>query len=306
MRVFDQHDTDYGRDAAALAIGVLGGLAVGMALSRPAPRRAASGLGRDLRERVREAGERAKSTARRLQPARLRRKALEQAELMELEDVVLDAFLSDGTLSERGIDVGAISPGIIELSGSVWTDSEADRAVRLASSLPGVRSVINRMDIEAPRGLNAWERGESRSDARWSGHGVGMGRRRQGNETDPDRPDDSQSQREDALRNADHDQWSREGLAARGSSKSSHDNEKAPNRTGFSDDELDNQDPHGQHASRTLDSQPQDLNTRSRVGEGLKSATHLQLEQSDVEAKPHERLAASARDEPEQPEPRLE
>lgn len=291
MRVLRHQEPEIGKDAATFAIGALGGLAIGMLLSRSnAPPQRAANLGRDLRQRVREAGERARSTARRLQPARLRRMAVEQAALTDLEDRVLDAFLADATLSERGIDVGAISPGIIELSGSVWSEAEADEAVRLANRIPGVRTVVNRMEYSArtQRPVGRAAVGDGNSDTRWTGRGSGMSRRRQGLETDPDRNDDSQHQREQALRNADRDQWSEEALAARGNSKVGESAEvQSANRSAFDEDELDNQDPHGKHGTRTLDSQPQKLNTSARVGEGMKSATHLRMEQAEVGAKPH-------------------
>ena len=56
-------------------------------------------------------------TASRSRPGRMARAPQVQDELLLLEDAVLDAFLDDGVLSERGIDVGAISEGIVELSG---------------------------------------------------------------------------------------------------------------------------------------------------------------------------------------------
>lgn len=243
MRVFQQDEPELGRDAAAFAIGALGGLAIGVLLSRrPAPRRVTA-LGTDLRERVRSASERARTAARRLQPARLRRMAGEQAELMQLEDRVLDVFLADGILSERGIDVGAISEGIIELSGSVWSESEADHAVSVASSIPGVRTVVNRMDVDAVTRRDG--RSAPTDAARWTGRGVGMDPRRQGHETDPSRPDDSQPQRENALEDADRLQWQEEGLAAANSRTSESVEVQDPSRTRYDEDELDNQDPHG-------------------------------------------------------------
>lgn len=287
MRVFQQEEPEYGKGAAVFALGALGGLAIGIVLSRRQPARRAAALGTDLRERVRTAGERARTAARRLQPARLRRVAGEQAELTKLEDRVLEAFLADETLSERGIDVGAISAGIVELSGSVWAESEADHAVAVASAIPGVRTVVNRMDVESAARRSRRLAGTDDSP-RWSGRGVGMDSRRQGRETDPDRPDDSQHQREEALEGADLRQWQEEGLAAANSKTSARPEVQEPNRTAFDEDELDNQDPHGKHASVTLDSQPQDLNAAGRVGEGAKRGTHLRMESADVPAKPHD------------------
>lgn len=291
MRVFQQEEPELGKGAAVFAIGALGGLAVGMLLSRrPAPQRRAAALGTDLKERVRSAGERARSAARRIQPARLRRMAGEQAELTQLEDRVLDVFLADGTLSERGIDVGAISDGIVELSGSVWAEAEADHAVAVAGSIPGVRTVVNRMEVErdsSRRTGASTDAGSEEGGARWSGRMSGMDSRRQGRETDPDRPDDSQHQREEALQDADRRQWQEEGLAAVNPKSGARDEVQDPHRTDFDEDELDNQDPHGKHAAVTLDSEPQELNSRDRVGEGMKPGTHLEMEDADVPAKPH-------------------
>lgn len=300
MRVFRQEEPDFGKDAATFAIGALGGLALGMLISRRAPQPRVSQLGSDLRERVRSAGEKAKTAARRLQPARLRRMAGEQAELTDLEDRVLDAFLADAVLGERGIDVGAISHGIIELSGSVWTEAESDHAMQVANTVPGVRTVVNRMEVEsearqleeARRRAQA-EEDEGLGESRWSGRMIGMNRRRQGHQTDPDRPDDSQQQEDEALREADVAQWREEGLAAKQPRKTESVEAQSRWRTDYEEDELDNQDPHGKHAARTLDEQPQELNTSARVGEGLKSGTHLRMEDTDLPGKPHgERGAA--------------
>ena len=59
-----------------------------------------------------------------------------------------------------------------------------------------------------------------------------------------------------------------------------------PWQVNFDEDELDNQDPHGKHAAYTLDEPPQELNSAARVGEGMKPAERLALEQSDVPLKP--------------------
>ena len=94
-------------------------------------------------------------------PARLRRGVREELQLAHLEDAVLDAFLRDEVLAERGIDVGCISRGIIELSGSVRTADEVERAVRVARATAGVETVVNRMDVD--------------DDARRTGRGSGSG-----------------------------------------------------------------------------------------------------------------------------------
>jgi hypothetical protein len=289
MRVFQESDgSDYGRDALAFTLGAVGGLALGVVLSRrAAPREAGRRLGSELRQKAR-------TVATRLRPARLRRMAVEQDELTQLEDSVLDAFLGDEVLSERGIDVGAISPGIIELSGSVWTQDEFDRATHVANGVAGVHTVVNRMDVEQEADQlrrNARRLDEAAGGAESLEHGTartgGMGRRRQGRETDPDRPDDSQHSELQALERADREQWEDEGYADRSSESTERPEVQRADRTSFDEDELDNQDPHGKHAERTLDEPPQELNTGRRVGEGPKSGEHLILEHADVPVKPH-------------------
>ena len=297
MRVFrEPEEPDFGKDALTFAIGAVGGLAVGLLLSRrPAPAEPGR-LGAELRERARSVGQRARTVARRLQPARLRRMEGEQADLTQLEDAVLDAFLADGVLSERGVDIGAISPGIVELSGSVWTEEESDRAVQLARRIPGVNTVINRLDIEDEvRRLEQTRRriGEEGDGIDSLQHGMartgGMGSRRQGRETDPDRTDDSQHQEHMALRDADLDQWQDEDISTGKPRMAARPDAKGSRHTRFDEDELDNQDPHGKHAAYTLDEQPQELNSSARVGEGLKPGVELSLESSDVPVKPHSR-----------------
>ncbi len=66
-----------------------------------------------------------------------------------LEERVLEAFSNDPILSERAIDIGAIGQGDIELEGWVDDDSEAEHAVTLARGVPGVRSVANRLMVDA-------------------------------------------------------------------------------------------------------------------------------------------------------------
>jgi hypothetical protein len=283
MRLFHEPGPDYSREALTFALGAAGGLALGLLLVRtfPMPQRA-EGLGTRLRERAR-------TVAGRLRPARLRRMGREQRELTGLEDAVLEAFFADAILGERGVDVGAISPGIVELSGSVWTEEEAERAVRLATGVSGVRTVVNRMEIEddtrhlelARRRLDE-EGGSLASIQHETSRVGGMGTRRQSSGTDPDRPDDSRDIGMSALRDADRGQWEDEGYASRTPRAS-----KASWRARFDEEKVIPQDPHGKHAPVTLDSPPEELNSSARVGEGLKSAEHLALERSDVPEKPH-------------------
>lgn len=283
-------DPDEGRfeqDLVSFVLGTVGGLAAGILISRSLP--TDSRFGDNLRTRAR-------SVARRLRPARLQRLAVDQEELDQLEDRVLSAFLGDPLLSERGVDIGAISHGIIELSGSVWTEDEAERAVALANGIPGVRTVVNRMEVEdashRARFRRPLDEDELESTFVHQGTRSGMGRRRQGASTDPDRRDDSQPQREDALAAADRDQWSSEDLAHTASRLTERPGTQAADSTRYSEDELDNQDPHGKHAKRTLDSPPEELNSSARVGEGMKPGVELSLEKSEIsidEAPPRDR-----------------
>ena len=301
MRVFQEPDSDNGRNALTFALGALGGLAIGLLLYRravPGGRERMDRFGSDLRDRARTVGtglgerartmgsglrDRAGRVARRVRPARLRRMAVEQEELVQLEDLVLDAFLGDPILGERGIDIGAISPGIIELSGSVRTEEEADRAVHAANAVEGVRTVVNRLDIESEMRNNHATEGEG---SEWTGRMVGMNRRRQGRQTDPETNDDSQPQTIKALRNADLSQLEDEDISHEQPRVQRRPDAGDPWQVNFDEDELDNQDPHGKHAAYTLDEPPQDLNSAARVGEGMKKAERLTLEKSDVPLKP--------------------
>jgi hypothetical protein len=284
MRVFRQPEPDYTREGLTFALGALGGIALGLLLSRRTMQQPAGGLGSDLREKARQAGERARSAVSRIEPGRLQRMAGEQTELTELEDAVLDSFFTDSVLSERGVDVGAISQGIIELSGSVWSDEEAQRAVRLANAIPGVRTVVNRLSIEQESnsfGASRQSGGTVTSIQREVSRTGGMGSRRQSVLTDPDRPDDSQHLEQRSLNRADRDQWMDEGYAAHSPRMSQHSDGNPGGRTGgFAEDELDNQEPHGKNARMTLDAQPQASNPGARVGGGPKPGVDRALEQA--------------------------
>ncbi|HEX8359608.1 MAG TPA: BON domain-containing protein [Longimicrobium sp.] len=239
-----------------------------------------------VRGRIRES---ARSVADRLRPGRLRREYSDQRELTRLEDAVLDTFLRDDILSERAIDVGAISRGIIELSGSVHSRDEAELAVHKARRVPNVETVVNRLEIEtdiarrSARGNQA-EGGEMPGE--WSGNVSGMGRKRQG-DTEPDQRDDSQHILETSIEHSDRREFEEEGLAHSHTIMSSRPSPHPENPTNFPEDELDNQSPYGKHAVPQPE-QPQELNTLSRVGEGVKPGIELRLEQADIPVKPHQ------------------
>lgn len=287
MRWFHEPEPDRGRETLTFALGAAGGLALGLMLLRTLPRSERAGqLGRELRDRAR-------GVAGRLRPQRMRRQLPEQRELMELEDRVLQVFYDDEILSERGIDVGAISPGIIELSGSVRTEEEADRAVRIASGIFGVRTVVNRMEVEEDLHRHNRQAEEGRgftSLVRETSRVGGMGTRRQSPETDPDQPDDSRVIAMRSLDRADQDQLADEGFTERSREGSE------PWRKHFTEDEVEPQDPHGQHAPVTLDEPQEERNSTSRVGDAPKPAEHLALEQADLPVKPHGGAPGSAQE----------
>lgn len=288
--------------ALAFALGTVGGLALGVLVSRSfrpgtvADRARAVGSGiadraRSFAERGEEAGlraglrSRARDVAQRIRPGRLRRLPLERTELTALEDAVLRRFLDDEVLSERGIDVGCISPGIVELTGTVRSPAESNRAVRAASGVDGVETVVNRLEVgmDDTDERNGRDEEETPGGGEWTGRRSGMGRPRQGRSTDLGRSDDAQHIREVSLEHADRAEFEELGYGQR--PRMAARAEETENLTRYAEDELDNQSPYGKHAV-PKDGTPA-LNTAARVGEGLKPGTELALEQSDVPVKPH-------------------
>ncbi len=116
--------------------------------------------------------------------------------LYTLEDQVVNALLEDEATSRCGIEVAAVSPGVIELTGTVGAPSELRRAVEVTQRVDGVSTVVNRLEVgaESARMIDHQRRYESGDPAlrvqRWYGVGVGTGRRRQGSSTDPAQRDD--------------------------------------------------------------------------------------------------------------------
>jgi len=118
-----------------------------------------------------------------------------------LEERVLEAFRNDPTLSERAIDIGAIGDGIIELTGWVHEPDEATHAVTITRGVPGVETVVNRLDVRMAGAEEPIEIDESPNaplpGGRWEGQQVGTGRRRQGNSSEADRHADPKPDLED-------------------------------------------------------------------------------------------------------------
>lgn len=136
-----------------------------------------------------------------LRVARSRRAPKRLAGLEALEEEAVDALRRDPVTGACAIDVAALAPGIIELTGVVPTHDAGQRAARLLHALTGVRTVVNRLDEGSVEEQLAFSRvrrasGDAASRERhWYGVRVGMGRRRQSPETEPARPDDSVERR---------------------------------------------------------------------------------------------------------------
>ena len=234
----------------AYTLGVLGGLVLAAWLTRGTGGAIEGLLEREAPARARpDTGDAPEPAPSR--PGRLRREARDQDELLMLEDAVLDAFLEDELLFERGIDVGAISRGIVELSGSVFTRGEAAHAVAVAQTVQGVATVVNRMEIEAER-----ERLHPRFDTddggfEMSGNGqdTSRGWAAAGRAATPIRIARMirSYQREEAIEQADRAQFADEGHYG-WPRVGERDEVQEANRTHYREDELDNQSPYGKHA----------------------------------------------------------
>ncbi|HWZ61000.1 MAG TPA: BON domain-containing protein [Gemmatimonadaceae bacterium] len=114
----------------------------------------------------------------------------------ELEERVLEVFSNDPVLRERAVDIGAINPATIELTGHVYSEVESEHAVTIARGVPGVTTVVNRLGIRADeQGEDAaagrYAAGDpSATEAQWEDPIVGTGARRQGPLDDRGRHDD--------------------------------------------------------------------------------------------------------------------
>jgi len=99
------------------------------------------------------------------------------------------------------VDIGAIGDGIIELTGWVHEPDEATHAVTITRGVPGVETVVNRLDVRLAGSDEPLEiEGDPNAPlpgGRWEGQQVGTGRRRQGNSAEPDRHADPKPELED-------------------------------------------------------------------------------------------------------------
>ena len=135
---------------------------------------------------------------------------LDADESEELEERVLEAFRNDPILGERAVDIGAIGTGIIELTGWVHDEDEADHAVTLTRGTPGVTTVVNRLSVrseeeEYAESARRYESGDpALTEAHWEGQQVGIGRRRQGTSAEADRHADPKPKLEDRWMDTHH------------------------------------------------------------------------------------------------------
>jgi BON domain-containing protein len=132
---------------------------------------------------------------------RRRRRSAMPTELRRIEDGVIDALRHDAMMHGRGIDVAAIAPGIIELSGSVDSEIEAHHAVTVARTVRGVSTVLNRLDVREGHRLRGRQPSGTAAGtaSRWYGMNSGMGSRRQSLETEPAQRDDKATMIDQAL-----------------------------------------------------------------------------------------------------------
>jgi hypothetical protein len=78
-----------------------------------------------------------------------------------VEDRVLDELWGDRRLARREIDVEEVEPGVVLVSGVVYSDEECERCLDIVESVRGVKSILDRLEVGAPpprRGAGALSR----------------------------------------------------------------------------------------------------------------------------------------------------
>ena len=196
LRFQDEDESSVGGTVTSVLLGAVAGFTVGMLVAQRVG--GFSGLAKRVRSSLPDVGELAGS-----QPVVADDYAdyddYEDDELeassegSELEERVLEAFRNDPIMSERAVDIGGIGEETIELAGWVNTEEEAEHAVVLARGIPGVTTVVNRIAIGEEEERLRDHAGrfaagdDDHTEARWEGHTVGTGRKRQGNSSDIDR-----------------------------------------------------------------------------------------------------------------------
>jgi len=66
-----------------------------------------------------------------------------------IRTIAAGALLADPSLRRYDLKVRVIAPGILDLSGTVDTPDQAERALASVRKAPGVRTVLNRLDVVA-------------------------------------------------------------------------------------------------------------------------------------------------------------
>jgi BON domain len=148
-------DADGGIGFIALAAGLVVGLTAGAYLADRLG--GVAGIAQRLRGRVGAVGGRTHRAGTRAAGGRAHDSGydeiIEESEFesadAELEERVLEAFNNDPILSERAVDIGAVGPGTIELTGWVYTRGEIDHATTIARGVPDVRTVVNQITLRA-------------------------------------------------------------------------------------------------------------------------------------------------------------
>jgi hypothetical protein len=136
-----------------------------------------------------------------LRYARRRQANVATGVLDRLEEAAVEALRHDRLTGACAIDVAALGPGIIELSGIVPTVEIGQRAARLLHALDGVRTVVNRLEtgsLEDRLAENRLRRAQGEPallERQWYGMSVGTGRRRQSVDSEPGREDDTVERR---------------------------------------------------------------------------------------------------------------
>jgi hypothetical protein len=76
-------------------------------------------------------------------------------EATRLERRVLRAFRRDAVLRRRSVEIEALEMGVIGLFGTVRSEEELERAVRVAAGVDGVVRVVERVEVDADPALAA-------------------------------------------------------------------------------------------------------------------------------------------------------
>jgi hypothetical protein len=79
------------------------------------------------------------------------KEAMEGRRRTRLEDRALDALWGDRVLGRREIDVDELENGTLAVLGVVRTEDERRRALAIAARTPGINTVVDRLQIDAPR-----------------------------------------------------------------------------------------------------------------------------------------------------------